>query len=195
VTLHVSTTSSTSPCPLPYTSSTGKVYCDGFNAKDSSGNAVIVDTFSFLGSKPGCTLPPPDGTSYSAITGVWVDSYNSTTKTDTFVLTPTVCGDMNSTGASTGSTPAASTDIATLLAAFPDGQQVNNIKGVVIGAWSSTTSFGFTMEDPQGGPSSAINVSKGKTSTSASTVPKIGDLVSVSGTAKKEGPVSFAIRL
>ncbi len=195
VTLAVATTSSTTPCPLPHTSSTGKVYCDGFNAKDTSGHAVIVDTFGFLGTKPGCTLPPTDGTAYTAITGVWVDNYDATAKTDTFVVAPTRCGDLGSSGTSTGSTPTASTDIATLLASFPDGQQVSNIHGVVIAAWSSTTSFGFTMEDPQGGPASGLTVSKGKTSTSTAVVPKVGDYVSVSGTAKKEGPVSRSIRL
>jgi len=196
VTLNLSTTSSTMPCPLPHTSSTGKLYCDGFNAKDSSSNAVVVDTFDYLGSMPGCTLPPTDGTHYTAITGVWTDDYDSTAHTDTFVIAPSACSDLNSTGTSSGSTPPSSTDIANLAANFPDGMTVSNIHGVVIAVYTSTTgAFGFVMEDPGGGNNSGILVTKAKTSTSTSTVPAIGDYVSVTGTARKSGPVSTTIHI
>jgi hypothetical protein len=183
------------PCPLPHTSSTGKLYCDGFNAVGAASHPVVIDSFSFLGSMPGCTLPPPDGTHYSAITGVWTDDYNSTAHTDTFVIAPSACADLGSTGTSSGSTPASSTDIANLAANFPDGMMVSNIHGVVISVWTATGSFGFAMEDPAGGNNSGIVVTKAKTSTSTSTAPAIGDYVSVTGTAKKEGPVSLSIKL
>jgi hypothetical protein len=196
VTLNLSTKSSTMPCPLPHTSSTGKLYCDGFNAQDTSSNNVVIDTFAYLGSMPGCTLPPMDGTSYTAITGVWSDDYNSTAHTDTFVISPTKCTDLGSNGSSTGTTPASSTDIANLAANLTDGQMVSNIHGVVIAVWTSTTgSFGFAMEDPGGGNNSGIVVTRGKTSTTTSTAPAIGDYVSVSGTVRKEGPVSLNIHI
>jgi hypothetical protein len=62
--------------------------------------------------------------------------------------------------------------------------------------WSTTTgSFGFAMEDPGGGNNSGIAVTKGKTSTTTSTAPAIGDYVSVTGTIRKEGPVALTIHL
>jgi hypothetical protein len=196
VTLNVSTTSSATPCPLPHTSSTGKLYCDGFNAKDASSNAVVIDTFDYMGAMPTCMLPPTDGTHYSAITGVWTDDYDSTAHTDTFAIALSGCADLNSTGSSSGSTPTASTDIANLAANFPDGMMVSNIHGVVIAAYTSTTgAFGFVMQDPGGGDNSGILVTRAKTSTSTSTAPAIGDYVSVTGTARKSGPVSKTIHI
>ena len=193
VKLNESVTLNQSPCPLPYTSTSGHTYCDGDNAVDDSGNTVIVDTFSFLGAHPPCTVPTSG--SKTSVTGIWQDNYDYTAHTDTFVLALADCAGIGAGTAYAGTaTPSASTDIATLLGNFTNNTQVT-VHGVVVAVWSATSSFGFVIQDPAGGPDSGIKVSKGSTSTSTATAPAVGDYVTVVGTAKAEGPVDHAIKL
>ncbi len=193
VELAVSSTISTTPCPLPYTNpTTGKTYCDGFNAQ-VSGSSVVVDTFSFLGTKNTCV---PKSGSVATVTGIWQDEYQSSTKTDLFVLALTDCSGVGAGPAYSGTaTATASTDIANLLGNFAKGTTVT-VSGVVIGRWTTTSGpFGFVIQDPAGGPDSGIKVSKGKSSTSTAAAPQIGDYVTVSGTAVAAGPVDHEIKL
>lgn len=180
VTLNVATTvDSSATCALPYTSSSGKTYCDSFNVKDSSGNEVVVDDYSFLGAHPTCTMPPAGGTSLATVTGVWEDNYNSTSKTDTWAIALPDCSGFGGTGYTGTNQPAMTTDIATLNQNLQNGP-VTGIHGVVIAEWAASSAWGFTMEDPGGG--AAIRVYKGSSSTSTAAEPSVGDDVTVSGT-------------
>jgi hypothetical protein len=191
-------TTSNSPCPEPYTLDGGKTYCDAANFKDSSGNTVIVDTFSFLGSAPACSAALPTYTSgstqnYTSVAGIWEDDYSKqVTPNDQFVIALTQCADL--TPAPAGSTagyapspdagtPPPTTDVHNLLMNFTAGVQVGTttmpLRGIVVGVWASKTAWGFTMQDPAGGPWSAIAVERGSTSTSTSVVPALGNYVTV----------------
>ena len=191
VKLAVQTTVSNDPCPLPYTSSSGKVYCDGFNATDSSSNTVVVDIFSYLGTSPACTLPT-SGT-LGSITGIWQDSYDSATKIATRNIALADCSGVGLATPYAGTaTPAASTDIQTLDAALPTGTQVT-VSGVVVATWTATTAWGFTMMDPGGGDNSGMAAEKGPSSTSSASQPQVGDYVTVTGSMKHMGLVLMRI--
>jgi hypothetical protein len=176
-TLSVSTTVSNNPCPLPYTSM-GHTYCDGFNATDGSGHAVVVDTFSYLGAHPSCTLPT-SGT-LSSITGIWQGSYDSMTMTTTWTLALADCSGVGLGTPYAGSNAApSSTDIHDTLASAATGTSVT-VRGIVVGTWSAAPAFGFTIQDT-GGSNTGIKVTRGKTSTSTATAPRVGDYVTVTG--------------
>ena len=189
VKLNVATTTSNSPCPLPFTSGT-MTFCDGFNASDSAQHVVVVDTFNYLGTSAPCkTTLPSSGPSQSlpSISGIWDNSYNPTTKVTTWVLTLTSCSGIGQGTAYAGTgVPPSSTEVHSLISAFPSSPSVVTVKGLVIAARpaSSTGSFGFAIEDPMGGPASAIKVLRGKTSASTAAAPSVGDYVTVTGTTK-----------
>jgi hypothetical protein len=176
-TLNASTTVSNNPCPLPYMSM-GRTYCDGFNATDSSSNTVIVDTFSYLGPHPSCTLPT-SGT-LSSISGIWQGNYDSTTRMTTWVLALVDCSGVGlGTPYAGRNAPPSSTDVHDTLASGTNGSMVT-VKGIVVGTWSASTAFGFTLQDT-GGSHSGIKVTRGKMSTSTATAPHVGDYVTVTG--------------
>lgn len=187
VTLNTATTSSNTPCPLPYTSG-GKTYCDGFNAKDSAQHAVVVDTFNYLGANPACKATlPTSGQTLSTITGVWEDSYDPVAKTDTWALALTDCAGVGQGTAYAGTnTPPVSTAIHTLITTYPGPGQTVTVSGVVVATRpaSSSGSFGFSIEDPAGGEQAALKVSRSKSSTSTAASPAVGDYVTVTGTTK-----------
>ena len=191
VKLNTQTTVSIDPCPLPYTSASGKTYCDGFNATDSGSNTVVVDTFSFLGTSPACTVPT-SGT-LESITGIWGDSYDSKTKIDTWDIELADCSGIGlaTPYAGTG-TPADSKDIQNLPPATPTGSQVT-VSGVVVATWTASTAWGFNMMDPAGGENSGIAVEKGPSSTSSAAQPQVGDYVTVTGAMKHLGMVLMRI--
>ena len=171
---------SSDPCPLPFVSGT-KTYCDGFNAVDAHGNKVVVDTFTFLGTSPPCKAQlPPTGT-YAAIRGVWDTTFVNSKPV--WVLAPTECADLG-LGASTngtGTAPATS-EVHGLLNSFSPGAVVT-VHGVVTALHESTKSFTLTVQDPAGGPTSAILVYKRKASPSTAVAPARGDYVTITGTA------------
>jgi hypothetical protein len=189
MTLNAALMTSNSPCPLPFTSSTGMLYCDGFNAKDSAGHTVVVDTFAFLGSNPPCkSTLPVNGNSLSTISGIWQDSYNATSMVDTWTLALSACSDVGQGTAYSGTgTPPMTTEISVLRLAFPTTPTMVTVKGVVTATWSASPAFGFTIQDPAGGNNSALPVSRGKASTSTAVAPHVGDYVTVTGTTKTGG--------
>lgn len=179
--INAALTVSNNPCPLPFQS-----YCDGFNAiQGSDGGVVVVDTFTYLGPPSGLPCVLPSSGSIASISGVWEDKYDSTAKTNIFVLALTDCSDVGGAPPYTGTTSAgSSTDIAALLAAFAPGSAVT-VKGVVVAASpvSSAGGFSFTIEDPAGGPKSGISVVRAASSGSTALAPpSIGDFVQVTGT-------------
>jgi hypothetical protein len=176
-------------CPLPFTSAGGTKYCDGFDIKDSSSNFAVVDAFAYLGSsgESACGLPPPDGTQYPMVTGIWEDDYNTQTGVDTWVLSVATCAGAGGGAPDAGNTqaPPATTDIHALLDAGVVVGEGAQVRGVVIGRWLATTStsYGFAMEDPLGGPRSGIHVYNPPDGGLAqTTAPNIGDYVQVTGT-------------
>jgi hypothetical protein len=173
-------------CPLPFVSSGGTHYCDGFDISDGS-HAAVVDAFAYLGSgDTACGLPPTDGTQYSTVTGVWEDHHDSTSGADTWVVAPVTC-----TGAGGGppdagnsSVPPVTTDIHTLLSAGVVPGKYATLRGVVVGRWTATSSqaFGFAIEDPPGGPTAGIHVfNPADSGFTTSQAPNIGDYVKVVG--------------
>jgi hypothetical protein len=187
--LNTSTTTSDNPCPLLFTSTTCaippcKTYCDGFNAKDSAGNVAVVDIFGYLGVNPPCKAGLPavmDGGTPSKLSGIWEDNYNSTTMVNLWVLAPTDCSGVNLANPYAGTaTPPQTNDIHALVTNFVSNAVVS-VHGVVTGRWTAAGAFGFTMQDPTGGPQSAIKVMRGKSSTSTSAAPNVGDYVLVNG--------------
>lgn len=186
-TLTVSTTVSTTPCALPYTSSSGKTYCDSLNATDGNGNTVVIDTFSFLGTKSSCSKTlPTDGATLTSVSGIWEENYDSKTKTSTWVIAPVDCAGIGMGTPYSGSNQATlTTDIKDLNTAGLTNGQVVTVHGVVTGVWTATTAFGFDIEDPAGGDASGIAVKKGSSSTSTATAPNVGDDVTVMGTVVK----------
>ena len=178
VTLNVATTvNASAACGLPY-----KTYCDSFTVQDASGNQVVVDDYSFLGTHPACTMPPADGTSLTTVTGTWEAHYDSTLKKTTWAIALADCSGIGQGTGYTGSNqPALSQDIANLKAngGLQDGPS-GSVSGVVIAAWSAKTAWGFTMEDPDGG--AAITVKWSSSSSSTATEPSVGDDVTVTGT-------------
>jgi hypothetical protein len=192
-TLTLPLTTSTNPCPLPFTASDGTVYCDGFDAKQDGGSSLVADTFSYLGTGAPCagSLPPADGTALSKISGVWEVKHDNASGADTYVLSLTDCSDvgLGTPYAGTGSA-GATTEIATLIASFAAGTTVT-VQGVVVAAFGPTGSgaFGFTIEDPAGGPNAGIAVTRsGSSSSSSANPPAVGDVVQVTGTTALQGP-------
>jgi hypothetical protein len=194
-------------CPLTDTYN-GKTYCDGYDAVDSSGNNVVVDSYDGVGDTCTCKsndggcfdASPRDGTKSTSIAGIWVDNWNGTK--DTFVLELVNCsGGTGSFGYTGINTAPATNDIATLAGGTLTKYQQVSVHGVVTSAWgpSSTGSFGFTMQDPGGGPKSALNVSRPSVSSSSANRPTVGDYVLVTGTLSmsgpKGGPLSLTIHL
>ncbi len=203
VELTAALTTNSNPCPVPFTTATGKTYCDGFNAVDAAGQAVVVDSFTYLGTGAPCyaQMPtnPTDSLTLPSIGGVWGDNYNSTTGVDQLVLNLATCADMPGVAQGTPyagvNMPPMTTDIAMLLSSFSPGATVT-VHGVVIAAWSSssTGSFGFSMEDPAGGPGAGIAVVRPSNSNSTTVAPNLGDYVSVTGFIVAAG-VSYEIHL
>lgn len=176
-------TTSVTPCPLPYVTST-KTLCDGFTATGSTGPLVIND-YQYLGATPTCatSLPPvgPLGTT----TGVWETHYDYPTQVTTWVLSPTTCADLGlgTTTPGTGHV-ASTTDIAQALTPFPTTLRVVAVRGVVVATHLATSSYSFVIQDPLGGPHSGASVvKKKKTGVALGTPPAIGDYVLVTGTA------------
>lgn len=198
-----SVSSTESPCPLPFTSSKGTVYCDGFTATDGSGNNAVVSTFAYFGTSNNCGGALPDagmGEHYTNLQGIWEDDYNSTTKVDTFVIAPTDCSDLGLSpdvncggGAGTGctGTPPMSTDIYGLLSGTPTVSEVVSLHGTVTGRWSAKTGWGLVMQDsnPNAAGMDAIHVyhnSDGGQGFNGAE-PNVGDYIQATGTLTQPG--------
>ena len=74
-------------------------------------------------------------------------------------------------------------DVAELLGTWQPGARAT-VRGVVVGAWHSTSSaaFGFTLQDPDGAPGSGIRVVRPKISPVPGPAPLVGDHLRVTGT-------------
>ena len=189
-TLAVAVSTTSSPCPLPFTSGGGTVYCNGFSAVPSGGpNAVIIDDFAYLGPNPPCKASlPTEGAFLSSITGVWQDKTDQNPGTDLYVLALASCSGVGLGTAYAGTgTPPATTEVHALLESFSAGSTVT-VKGVVVAVYhASGGAFGFAIEDPSGGALSAIAVKRAKTSAASGIAPEVGDYVTVTGRATLVG--------
>jgi hypothetical protein len=176
-------------CPLPFVSSGGTHYCDGFDISDGTHSAV-VDAFAYLGSgDTACGLPPNDGTQYSMITGVWEDHHDTASGADTWVIGVASCVGAGGGAPDAGnlSTAPVTTDIHTLLTNGVVAGQYATLRGLVVGRWvaTKTADFGFSIEDPAGGPTAGIHVfNPADSGFTTSLAPNIGDYVKVVGTLK-----------
>ena len=181
------------PCPLPFTSSSGQTFCDGLNLTDGTSTAIL-DTFSFLGKAPACTVPTTG--SLATVTGLWSDKFDPTAHTETWVLSIVDCAGigLGTAYAGTGVAPS-STDVHDFMTNFTANTSVT-LKGVVTAKFTgSTGSFGFSLQDPAGGPNSGIMVIRGKASTTTAVAPAVGDYVTVTGTSAADGAIAHTIKL
>jgi hypothetical protein len=177
--LAVPTTARTAPCAVP-----AGVYCDGFGAVDAAGHLVPVDTYAFLGNRPSCRAAWTTGSSLETISGVW-QLFTPEAGPSFPVLALVDCAGVGVGAAYAGTgTVAASHDVAELLATWRPSARAT-VRGVVVGAWhsSSSAAFGFTLQDPDGAPGSGIRVVRARVSPVPGPPPQVGDHVRVSGTS------------
>jgi hypothetical protein len=187
-----------SGCPPAFVYET---YCDGFYANVAGGLAdggtasIYVGDFSYLSSSTACASQF-SGASLSTIRGVWYDYYNSTlTPTDYYVIALTSCCDVGVTtggcyagmGTPPAMAPAGSQSVHALLTGSAGDKTTQTVSGVVVAAYgpSSKGSFGFSLEDPAGGPQSALSVTRSSSSSSTAAAPNIGDYITITGTFEK----------
>jgi hypothetical protein len=178
VELAVPTTSRTAPCPVP-----SGVYCDGFGALDAAGHLVPVDTYAFLGNRPACRSAWATGATLERISGVW-QLFTPQAGPSYSVLAVVDCSGvgMGPAYAGTGKVEL-SHDVAELLETWQPGMRAT-VRGVVVGAWHSTSSaaFGFTLQDPDGAAGSGVRVVRPRVSAIQGPAPLLGDHVRVTGT-------------
>jgi hypothetical protein len=162
----------TVPCPLPSGS-----YCDGFAAVDDADHEVAVDTYAYLGPKPRCRSAWAEGAPVHSLAGVW--QQRGSGPTEQSVLALATCDGLNGQEPDAGSPAPSSSDIRTLQSAWAPALAVT-VTGVVVARWTSSSgAFGFTLQDPDGAPSSGVRVFRGKSSSVRAAAPAIGDLVRV----------------
>jgi hypothetical protein len=175
-------------CPSVFVYQT---YCDGFNAVVSAGGdggVVLVDDFDYLSNSTACQNQFNNAT-LTSVRGLWYDYYNSAaTPKDNYSIALTACSDVTGTGGYTGtgtapSTPTNSQTVHALRTGTGTDGSTQTVSGVVVAHWgpSSTGSFGFSIQDAAGGPTTGVAVTRSKTSCSQASVPNIGDYVTVTG--------------
>lgn len=159
--------------------------CNGFAAKDSASQIVLVDSFQLLGSGAADCATKATGAALPSITGVWVGRFLGTMVTS-YSLALTSCA-----GVGVGSFPTskgyapATTDIQDLQASYPAGKPLVTVKGVVIGvAINQSRQRTMFIQDPGGGVLSGIQVFSAG---GLSPVPAIGDYVTVTAVADTRG--------
>ncbi|HXX32641.1 MAG TPA: hypothetical protein VEJ89_18200 [Myxococcaceae bacterium] len=183
VELAVPTTAKTAPCPVP-----SGVYCDGFGAVDAAGRLVPVDTYAFLGNRPTCRTAWASGSELERISGVWQLFVPEAGPTFP-VLAVVECAGVGK-GASDAGTRAwePTHDVADLIRTWRPGARAS-VRGVVVGAWhsSASSSYGFTLQDPDGAPRTGIRVVRPRVSSVPGPGPRLGDYVRVTGTASAPG--------
>ena len=159
--------------------------CDGFAAKDSASQVVLVDTFVLLGSGMSDCAAKANGAALPTITGIWAGRFLSTMTTSYSLALSSCAGiGIGSFPASKGYAPA-STDIQDLQASYPVGKPVVSVKGVVIGvAMNQTKQRTMFIQDPGGGALSGVQVFS---AAGLTPVPAVGDYVSVTAVADVRG--------
>ena len=162
----------TLPCAVPSGS-----YCDGFAVMDASGAVIAVDTYAYLGPKPGCRSRWTEGARVASLAGIWQQRTSGGSSLS--VLAPSRCDDFDGAAPPEGSPAPASDEVRQLVSGWAPGRAVS-VHGVVVARWrSSSGAFGFAMQDPDGAPWSGVRVMRSRGSPVPASAPEVGDWVRV----------------
>jgi hypothetical protein len=153
--------------------------CNGFAAKDSLGQLVLVDTFALLGSEMSACANKFNATNLPSISGIWAPRLTGAL-TILSIAIPN-CASLEAPGPFVNSKPApASSDIQELQTAYPADKPLVTVRGIVTAVQTNQNIRTFYLQDPVGGERSGIQVFS---MTTLAPAPSVGDYVTLTANA------------